>query len=195
MSEQDMSLVADDRQRILDNCIVAWITEQASYTGSKQTERAYKSVITRFRTALWAMGQDLTSDDTLITKAARRWANVNQDGSEVSEATFNQRTAILSSFYRYAMTWRLCTVNPIDTIKRRPRITHDAASPLEIPEIAAYLAAIDRETLEGLRDYALLSVALTTGRRVSELAGLRWSHLRFVGKKIIGRVGRVPVRR
>lgn len=185
MSEHETSLVSDDQQRALENCIVAWIAEQAGHTGSKQTERAYKTTITRFREALQASGHDLTSDATLITIAARRWANAGQDGSEVSEATFNQRIAILSSFYRYAMIWRLCTVNPIDTVKRRPRITHDAATPLEIPEIAAYLTAIDRETLEGQRDYALLSVALTTGRRVSELAGLRWAHLRFVGKKII----------
>lgn len=39
------------------------------------------------------------------------------------------------------------------------------------------LAAIDRSTDAGMRDYALLSAALVTGRRVSELAGLRMGDL------------------
>lgn len=47
------------------------------------------------------------------------------------------------------------------------------------------LQSIDRSTPEGLRDYTLLSVALATGRRVSELAGLRYKHLRHDGDTCI----------
>ena len=39
------------------------------------------------------------------------------------------------------------------------------------------LKAIDQTTLAGARDYALISVAIVTGRRVSELAGLRCGDL------------------
>jgi integrase/recombinase XerC len=46
------------------------------------------------------------------------------------------------------------------------------------------LRQIDRTTLQGKRDYALLAIALQTGRRASELVSLRWQHI-----KITGRVG------
>jgi integrase len=41
------------------------------------------------------------------------------------------------------------------------------------------LQAIDRSTLDGLRDHALLAIALQTGRRLAEVAALTWSDLRF----------------
>ena len=35
----------------------------------------------------------------------------------------------------------------------------------------------------GLRDYAILAVALYTGRRAHELVGLRWQDVRIAGRK------------
>lgn len=171
----------------IEQCITAWIATKTRRTQSMQTKRAYGTVITHFREALQATGHDLTSDATLVALAAQGWANMSQDGAntDVSEGTYNQRIAILSSFYRYAMTWGPCMTNPIETLERRPRNTPNAAMPFEAPEIAERLQSIDRSTPEGLRDFALLGVALTTGRRVNELAQLRWSHLHFTGKKII----------
>lgn len=43
------------------------------------------------------------------------------------------------------------------------------------------LDAIDRQTDEGLRNYALLAVALATGRRASELAELHGADVRIIG--------------
>src|SRR2546430_11279426 len=53
----------------------------------------------------------------------------------------------------------------------------DAAHHLASSTIKSGLAKIDRSTPEDLRDYALLSIALATGRRASEIAGLRYKHL------------------
>ena len=43
---------------------------------------------------------------------------------------------------------------------------------------------IDRSTLSGKRDYALLVIALHTGRRVTELASLHWTDLVFAVDKV-----------
>ena len=51
---------------------------------------------------------------------------------------------------------------------------------LEYTEVRRRLKRIDRATLAGKRDYALLAVALQTGRRVAELAGLRWDAVRLL---------------
>ena len=91
--------------------------------------------------------------------------------NEVSPATYNQRLAILSSFYGYARRQGLLTgENPIGRVERRPVHLYGDASALAYKEVKNNLAAIDRSQPVGKRDYALLSVALQTGRRLSELA-------------------------
>lgn len=47
------------------------------------------------------------------------------------------------------------------------------------PEIAALLAAPDQATWTGRRDHALLTLAVHTGLRASELTGLNGSDLHF----------------
>jgi integrase len=49
----------------------------------------------------------------------------------------------------------------------------DAAQAIPPDEVESTLDAIDRSTAEGLPDYALIAIAVYTGRRASELAGLR----------------------
>lgn len=63
--------------------------------------------------------------------------------------------------------------NPIARVDRRPVQGHADATPLPYLEVKARLATIDRATLVGTRDYALLVVGLQTGRRLSKLAGMR----------------------
>jgi len=161
----------------MDQCIQLWLTKKSEHTNSAETQRAYTSTITQFRAALQAAGLDLTSDATIVALAAHGWARGGQDGQAHSASTYNQRLAILSSLYRYAMTWGLCMSNPIDLIERKPRNYPDAAEPMEAKDIAARLQGIDRATHEGKRNFALLTVGVTTGRRVNELAAMRWRHI------------------
>jgi hypothetical protein len=69
--------------------------------------------------------------------------------------------------------------NPIARVKRRKVRAYAGAVPLAYDDLGTRLAAIDRGTLVGLRDYALLLVGPHTGRRLSELAGLRREHVRI----------------
>ncbi len=66
-------------------------------------------------------------------------------------------------------------------MERRPVHLYSDAAALAYKEVKSNLAAIDRSQPVGKRDYALLSVALQTGRRLSELASLRRSNLKFDG--------------
>ena len=100
----------------------------------------------------------------------------------MSPATFNQRLAILSSFYTYAIKQEVLDKNPIKLIDRRPVDAKDAALPMGESEIAEAFSKIDRGTLKGLRDYALLSTLVTTGRRSREMASLCWGDVRLSGR-------------
>jgi site-specific recombinase XerD len=166
----------------LDACIAAWVKNKSERTGSAKTKRAYQNTINGFRARLQSarpIPLDLDSDDT---RAIRLAAESFAAGNGVSSATFNQRLAILSSFYTYAIKQEVLDKNPMKLIDRRPVDAKDAALPMGESEIAEALTSIDRSTLEGLRDYALLSLAVTTGRRSRELASLCWGDIRLTGK-------------
>jgi integrase len=92
--------------------------------------------------------------------------------SPVSANTYNLRLAALSSFYSFVQdTYKLSIPNPVNaqSVKRRQvQLYADAATQTILPdEVERALDAIDRSTAEGLRDYALIAIAVYTGRRAS----------------------------
>lgn len=96
----------------------------------------------------------------------------------VAATTANLRLAAISSFYRYALRHDfLRGDNPIERVERQTVQSYAAARPLAYDELRSRLADIDLVTPAGLRDYALLLLGLHTGRRLSELAGLRREHI------------------
>jgi site-specific recombinase XerD len=109
-----------------------------------------------------------------------------------SVATRNARLAALHSFFRFAS---LRHPEHAATVQRAlavppKRTGRPVVSYLAKEEARALLAAPDLSTRTGRRDRALLAVALQTGLRVSELAGLRCqdvtlgrgAHVRCTGK-------------
>jgi integrase len=103
----------------------------------------------------------------------------------VAAATANLRLATLSSFYVYAVRQDLLRgVNPIARLERRKTQRYAGAVALPYAVVEERLRAIDRTTTAGLRDYALLLIGLHTGRRLSELAGLRWGHISARGARL-----------
>lgn len=96
----------------------------------------------------------------------------------IAATTANLRLATISSFYRYALRHDfLRGDNPIERVERQVVQSYAAAHPLAYDDLRSRLAAIDLATPSGLRDYALLVLGLHTGRRLSELAGLRREHI------------------
>lgn len=175
----------------LDLAIAAWLDAKAQRSGSAETQRAYHDTLASFRAACQSVGLDLDAQSVRdLALVAQGWAGRARDGNRspqdartVTPATFNQRLAILSSFYTYARKHELlATENPAARVERRPVQSYARAVPMPAGDVAKRLAAIDRGTLAGLRDYALLVVALQTGRRVSELAGLRWGDVEQSGQ-------------
>src|SRR5690349_21404871 len=124
VSEQTTALVL--RTFNLDQVIAIWIQEKANRTRSAETERAYTSRLSEFRTALLTAGLDLDSEPQLVALAAQGWADhtdrvdANDTPRAVAPATYNQRLAILSSFYHTAIKRGFLSANPIATIDRRP---------------------------------------------------------------------------
>ena len=113
---------------------------------------------------------------------AQAFASTRLPGSrhkgEIAPATKNQRLAILSSFYQFANKGGFLTIgNPIDLVDRSPVQPYARAYGLEQEEVQERLLKIDVTSKAGLRDFALLLVLFTTGRRAGEVASLRRRHL------------------
>ena len=99
-----------------------------------------------------------------------------------------QRSHSGTSRTRCRQLIRMRPTSPRETSRKRhdKRLVHF----LTRPEIEALLAAPDRTTWIGRRDYALLLLAVQTGLRLSELTGLdrdavvvgRDAHVRCFGK-------------
>lgn len=177
----DRSLTFAVAHHPLDLAIAAWLDAKAKRTGSAKTATAYATTIAAFRALLRDHGLDLDGNPALVALVAQGWAG----RGDPAPATFNQKLAILSSFYSYAIKRDLLTgSNPISRVDRRPVQGYVGASPLPYLEVRACLAAIDRTTLVGKRDYALLVVGLQTGRRLSELAGVRHGDMSMSGGRL-----------
>lgn len=173
-------LVVSLQPRPIEYAISAWLHEKASRSGSEKTRRNYEDAISRFRAALQRAGLDLDSSPRDVADVAQAWASVSFDGQQpVGQSTTNQRLAALSSFYTFARKRQhiLLEANPIDLLDRKPVQSYAAAIPLSPAKVGQVLRAINRNTLQGKRDYALLTVALSTGRRLAELAAMRWGEV------------------
>jgi site-specific recombinase XerD len=106
--------------------------------------------------------------------------------------TRNARLAAIHSFFRYAALRHPEHADSIGRVLAIPNMRFDRAlvSFLTRAETKALLEAPDRSIWIGRRDHALLSVAVQTGLRVSELTGLTCGdvhlgsgpHVRCVGK-------------
>lgn len=154
---------------------------------SEKTYKAYALTMKLFRAMLQERGLNVFSETRLVASVAEDFVVTSYDNrsrvnGNLSEGTVNQRRAILSSFYQYACKYHEGVKNPIDLVEKQKRNVHYAAEHLEPDEAMALLAQIERTSLAGKRDYALLLLAVTTGRRAKEIASLKWEDIRFIGK-------------
>jgi integrase len=169
----------------IDSLVAGWLHEKQQRTQSQRTHATYRAVLADFRAALHAASLELDSPAPQVQAVARQWASHSKRGGTLTRATVRQRLAIVSSFYRYAIRNAILHGNPLDTLERpRPSAAYTAATALDPQTVRQQMAAIDRGTLAGKRDYALLAVALETGRRAAELAGLRWRDVQLHGPQI-----------
>lgn len=126
---------------------------------------------------------------------------IGRDNRQSGPRTRNHLLAAIRSFFRYVGFEEPACAERIQRILAIPAKRWDkkAVDYLTRPEVDALLAAPDTGRWSGRRDHALLSLAIHTGLRVSELTGLRrqdvtagdGSHVRRYGK---GRKERVAPR-
>ena len=172
----------------IDQCRGSWLKAKYERTRSNRTKQAYADYLDQFRAFLLATKHmDLDGPASIIAPVAQIWCSSNSKapGTPVASTTFRVRLSILASFYAYAEKNEVVAVNPVKRVEPPRRIIEHAAPTMHAQKLKTDLKAIDRGTVAGQRDYALLSVALETLRRVSELAGLCMKDIEIINEKEI----------
>lgn len=187
-SARDSAVVNYPLVDLVEETITTWLEKKRQISGSARTLATYRATIDAFRAfarahaeARGMTGLDLFSPNwqALYLAAQAFLSHSKVPGRQVTASTRNQRRAILSSFYTFANRMTIYPVNPVAMTDRAKGGTPYAAPALDTEDIANRLACLDTTTLIGKRDLAIFALALTTSRRVSEIANLTWGDLRL----------------
>lgn len=207
-SVSNTSLITVDSLNI-DNTVAEWLLSKrlagstrnvttTSASGEEvtgvvsRTEQEYAKIMQSFREFLAIGNLDLLSNPVDIARVAALWASQrNAKGKErhphnpqVAATTFSLRLAVISSWYVFVQErYKLDLINPVKEVKRPQVQPYASALPIDPQAVETGMDAIDQTTLQGKRDYALLMVALATGKRASELVGMRYKDILITGQK------------
>ena len=141
---------------------------------SQNTRDAYQRSVASFIATV-----GISSPDELYqVKQAHVLAwRASMEKAELSQATIASRLSALSSLYKHLTDEQLTSTNPVTGV-RRPKTGNAGLGAGKSPtlskrQVRAMLDAPDTETLQGLRDRALLHVYFYVGARCSEPGRLR----------------------
>jgi len=129
---------------------------------SARTRRAYRRDVAHFlRTLAIATPAELRQVDH---KAVIAWEGFMRESEGAAPSTVRRRLAALSSLFKHLVRHGKATRNPVAEIAR-PAINRDEGSTLAFAKAQArkMLDAPAEDTVAGLRDRALLSVACRSG--------------------------------
>lgn len=158
----------------LKSAFEAWL---ATLPGN--TSRAYRQA--------WAslMGRAAKAPAEIVYTDVARWVEwMKATGTAAS--TINLRLAGISAFYQfYADATRQPLLNPASGKALRQKCFRwQGAHYLDAQTAQDLLAGIDRSSVRGARDYALILAYLLTGRRNSEMRQLRWGDIETISGKV-----------
>jgi integrase/recombinase XerD len=110
---------------------------------------------------------------------------VRKVGARVSRASLQHTVAHLRSFLRF-LAGRGLVVNGLDTQIDTPRLYRGECLPrsLSWEVVRAFLAAIDRSTPMGKRDYGMFLLIATYGLRTCEVAALQLDDIHWRAKQL-----------
>jgi len=116
------------------------------------------------------------------------WIAHLQD-QELAAATVYNRLSQVSSWYTWAISddrlRQEVKTNPVNLSRPKPPPAYHNSQALGPEALKCLLAVVPRDTLTGLRDYALLLWFLLTAHRRAEVCRLRWEDLTWEGERLV----------
>lgn len=144
-----------------------WLAKQKS----KRTRRAYKQDVMHFmRTLQIRSYEELRQVDH---RAVIAWERFMRDTDKAAASTIRRRLAALSSLFKHLTRHGHLGKNHVAEVER-PNINREEGTTLAFSKVQAHklLNTPSEDTVDGLRDRAILSVGLQVGLRRAEIAAL-----------------------
>ena len=159
----DLAVCDDSNERIINTYIASMRLEGRS----EKTLKQYYDALTKLLDEIPKSIKDIRTNDI-------RYHLAHYQGThKVSNATVNNKRKFLSAFFVWATREEIVEKNPmlkINSIKEK-YVTKKPFSDIELAKI--------RDALEDNREKALVEFLLSTGCRVSEVAGLKVGNIDF----------------
>ena len=183
----DLVLITGGDPVIVDwqACAAAWLERKRSRSGSERTATIYERAVRDFFAACRKAPAEVLPQDVLAFATRPNGKN----GKPVTQTTINHRIAIVSSFYGFATRYLiardgaarpLASFNPAAALDRATVQAYAHSKAGRLDDIRAQIRLIPAD-VAGLRDRALILCYLLTGRRLQEIATLRWGDLEVTG--------------
>jgi len=175
MTSQPLPALTSGDPSAWDGALYAFLIEKGNRSGSRRTVESYSRMLWPFFADLGRTPERVKSADVL------RWVHgIGKSGRTPSPTTVGARIACLSSFYRFLIRMGLVVSNPCDAVER-PRSIPSPARGYSADEVRRLLAVVP-DTLAGRRGRAILLTLVLTGRRRTEVIGLRAGDLTLEGE-------------
>jgi site-specific recombinase XerD len=144
-----------------------WLAKQKS----ARTRRAYKLDVRHFMRTLHIKTYDELRQ--VDHRAVIAWERIMREIDKAEPSTIRRRLAALSSLFKHLKHHHHVENNPVADVER-PAINRREGSTLAFAKVdaAKLLNTPAEDTVEGLRDRAILSVGLQVGLRRAEIAAL-----------------------
>ncbi len=156
----------DESLSAWERALYAFLAEKERRSGSRRTVEGYSRMLQHFFGAVGKPPERVTSREVFAFAHG-----VGLSGREPSAVTIGARMACVSSFYRFLIRMGLVASNPCDQLER-PRVSPSPPRGLSAEDIRRLLAVIP-DTPVGLRDRAIILTLTLTGRRRTEVLGLK----------------------
>jgi integrase/recombinase XerD len=92
----------------------------------------------------------------------------------LSPSTVNNRLSAISSLFKHLIEQQIVKINPVIGVKRS-RMNYDVVKSrrLKKQDVSDLFGLINKDTLKGIRDSAIMHILFYTGCRISEIAKLK----------------------
>ncbi len=158
----------------------------AERNASANTREGYLLDLTQFVTCCWGGDREPPYDWTSVSEIHARTyiGGLARDGA--APTTVRRKIASCRAFFRFLQRSEVVTDDPFQML-RGPRLARSLPKVLSVEDVKRFLAAPERDFRAGiitrdeyLRDRAFFEFLYSTGARISEATGIKWTSIDLV---------------
>lgn len=175
-------------RNLASNTVQAYSVDLAQFAAFCTQKNVHMDVAAIDDTIISAFMTDQRGDSASSDHKKSANTPKKEEDTGVTSRSLSRKLSCLRGLFKFLRRQDTITLDPMVHIDA-PRFGSRVPAVISLDEVEALIAAPDRGTLEGMRDWAMLEVLYATGLRVTELVSLierevdlRAGYVRVIGK-------------